>query len=104
MTIQALGDRVFVKDIGNEDKSKGGILLPDKLVDRISKGEVVSVGSGRYLPNGDHVPIELKVGDRVIYDKFVGVAIIVDGEPLLAVATLDLIGVEIATLKTSKKK
>lgn len=72
MNIRPLGERVVVKVMASEEVTKGGIVLPDTAKEKPQQGEVVAVGSGRLLDNGSRAPLEVKVGDKVIYSKYSG--------------------------------
>lgn len=78
--LKPLGDRVVVKRIEEEAKTKGGIVLPDTAKEKPQKGKVVAVGSGRTLDNGTKVPLEVKEGDTVVFAKYGGTEIEIDGE------------------------
>lgn len=73
--LRPLGDRIIVKALDQESKSPGGILLPDTAQQRPMKGEVIAVGEGKLLDNGERVPMEVKPGDRVIFSKYGGTEI-----------------------------
>jgi len=83
MNIKPLGDRVVVKALAQEEKTKSGIVLPDTAKEKPQQGEVVAVGRGMMLENGQRVPLEVKVGDKVIYSKYAGTEIKIDGEEVL---------------------
>jgi chaperonin GroES len=83
MKIRPLGDRVVVKAIASEEVTKGGIVLPDTAKEKPQQGEVIAVGSGALSENGSRVPLEVKVGDRVIYSKYSGTEIKQLGEDYL---------------------
>lgn len=83
MNIKPLGDRVVVKALAQEEKTKSGIVLPDTAKEKPQQGEVVAVGPGKMLENGQRVPLEVKVGDKVIYSKYAGTEIKIDGEEVL---------------------
>ncbi len=72
MKIQPLGDRVVIKPLAAEAKSKGGILLPDTAKERPQEGEVIAVGKGKVMDNGQVAALEVKVGDKVLYGKYSG--------------------------------
>jgi chaperonin GroES len=91
--LRPLGDRVVVKAIEAEEKTKGGIILPDTAKDKPQEGEVVAVGPGRILDNGNRVAPEVKVGDRVIYSKYGGTEIKVDDTEYLVIRESDLLAV-----------
>ncbi len=75
MKVQPIGDRVLVKPVAEEKKTKGGIVLPDTAKEKPQEGEVVAVGSGKLLDNGEKIPLEVKAGDKIIYSKFAGTEI-----------------------------
>jgi len=83
MNIKPLGDRVVVKALAQEEKTKSGIVLPDTAKEKPQQGEVVAVGPGKILENGQRVALEVKVGDKVIYSKYAGTEIKVDGQEVL---------------------
>jgi chaperonin GroES len=91
--LKPLGDRVVVKAIEAEEKTKGGIILPDTAKDKPQEGEVIAVGPGRILDNGNRVAPEVKVGDRVIYSKYGGTEVKVDDEEYLVVRESDLLAI-----------
>ena len=72
MNLKPLGDRVVVKPVEREEKTKSGIVLPDTAKEKPQEGMVEAVGSGRVLDNGTKLPLELKVGDRILYAKYAG--------------------------------
>lgn len=91
--IRPLGERVVVKPLPMEEVTKGGIVLPDTAKEKPQKGEVTAVGPGRLLDNGQRVPIDLKVGDKVLYSKYAGNEIKLDGEEYLILREGDILGV-----------
>ena len=93
MQLKPLGDRVVVKAIEAEEKTRGGIILPDTAKDKPQEGEVIAVGPGRVLDNGNRVAPEVKVGDRVIYSKYGGTEVKVDDEEYLVVRESDLLAI-----------
>jgi len=88
-----LGDRVVVKPIEQEEKTKGGIVLPDTAKEKPQEGEVLAVGSGRLLENGQRVPLEVKVGDRVVFSKYGGTEIKLDGETYIILRESDILAI-----------
>lgn len=80
--IRPLGDKVVVRLLEAEEKTAGGILLPDSAKKKPTEGEIVAVGEGRTLENGKKNPLTVKVGDRVIFSKYGGNEVVVDGEEL----------------------
>src|SRR4051812_15234676 len=88
-----LHDRVVVKRIDAEEKTKGGIIIPDTAKEKPSQGEVVAVGPGGRDEAGKLIPIDLKVGDRVLFGKWSGTEVKLDGEELLIMKESDIMGV-----------
>jgi chaperonin GroES len=88
-----LHDRVVVKRIEADEKSKGGIIIPDTAKEKPSEGEVVAVGPGGRDENGKLIAIELKAGDRVLFGKWSGTEVKLDGEDLLIMKESDIMGV-----------
>lgn len=83
MNIKPLGERVVIKVLASNEVTKSGIVIPDTAKEKPQEGEVIAVGSGRLLDNGQKVPLEVKVGDKVIYSKFAGSEIKKDNEEYL---------------------
>jgi chaperonin GroES len=84
---------VVVKPLPSEEKTKGGIVLPETAKEKPQEGEVVAVGPGRLLENGTRVPIDLKVGDRVLFSKYAGNEVKIDDEEYLIMREADILGV-----------
>lgn len=80
MKIKPLGDKVLVEVLEAEEKTKGGIILPDTAKEEKTEGKVVSVGAGKLLESGKVQPLEIKSGDRVIFGKYAGDEILIDGK------------------------
>jgi len=93
MQLKPLGDRVVIKVLSQEEKTKGGIVLPDTAKEKPQEGEVVAVGSGRVLENGQKLPIEVKVGERVIFSKYAGTEVKIEGEEYLILSERDILAV-----------
>ncbi|MFY9327073.1 MAG: co-chaperone GroES [Georgfuchsia sp.] len=93
MKIRPLHDRVIVKRIEDERKTASGIVIPDSAAEKPDQGEVLAVGSGKILDDGKVRPIALKVGDRVLFGKYSGQAVKVDGDELLVMREEDIMGV-----------
>lgn len=91
MNIKPLGDRVVVKVLKGEEKTKSGIVLPDTAKEKPQEGEIMAVGTGRMLDNGQKVALEVKVGDRIIFSKYAGTEIKVDGEEYLIFSERDIL-------------
>ncbi|MDD2212540.1 MAG: co-chaperone GroES [Clostridia bacterium] len=90
MNIKPLGDRVVIKPLDQEEKTKSGIVLPDTAKEKPQQGEVVAVGTGRVLENGQKIPLEVKVGDKVIFSKYAGTEIKIDGQNVLILNERDV--------------
>ena len=88
-----LHDRVVVKRIDAENKTKGGIIIPDTAKEKPSEGEVVAVGPGGRDESGKLIPIDIKAGDRVLFGKWPGTEVRLDGEELLIMKESDIMGV-----------
>jgi chaperonin GroES len=101
MTFRPLHDRVVVKRIDAEEKSAGGIIIPDTAKEKPSQGEVIAVGPGGRDDSGKLVPIDIKVGDRVLFGKWSGTEVKINGEDLLIMKENDILGVleEVGKLK-----
>jgi chaperonin GroES len=93
MNIRPLQDRVIVRRMEEEKTSPGGIVLPDSATEKPIKGEVVAVGKGLVQENGDVRPLDLKVGDQVLFGKYSGTEIKLDGEELLVMKEDDVMAV-----------
>ncbi len=93
MKIKPLADRVVVKPAPAEEKTKGGIILPDTAKEKPVIGEVVAAGPGKVMENGTRVALEVKVGDRVLYGKYSGTEVTLDGEEYMIMRESDLFAI-----------
>ena len=94
MKLRPLGDRVIVKAMSKEEKSKGGIILPDTVdKERPEQGEVSAVGPGKLLENGSHAPMNVKVGDKVVFKKYSPDEVKIDGIEYLVLSESDVMAV-----------
>ncbi len=93
MKIRPLNDRVLVKRIEEEEKTKGGIIIPDTAKEKPIEGEVVAVGKGKVLDNGEVKGLEVKEGDRVLFGKYSGTDIKIEGEEYLIMREDDILGI-----------
>jgi chaperonin GroES len=93
MKFRPLHDRVVVKRLTAEEKSAGGIIIPDTVQEKPSQGEVVAVGPGGRDEAGKLIPIDIKVGDRVLFGKWSGTEVKIDGQDLLIMKESDIMGV-----------
>ena len=93
MKIRPLQDRVIVKRMEEERTSAGGIVIPDTATEKPIRGEVVAVGPGKLQDNGDKTPVDLKVGDKVLFGKYSGTEVKIDDEEYLVMREDDILGV-----------
>ena len=93
MNIRPLHDRVVVKRMEEERTSAGGIVIPDSATEKPVRGEILSVGKGKIAENGDVRPLDLKVGDQVLFGKYSGTEIKIEGEEVLVMREDDIMGV-----------
>lgn len=93
MKIRPLHDRIIVRRMEEERTSAGGIVIPDSATEKPIQGEVIAVGNGKILENGDVRPLDVKVGDRVLFSKYSGTEVKVAGEELLVMREDDITGV-----------
>ncbi|MFO7941581.1 MAG: co-chaperone GroES [Bacillota bacterium] len=91
MNIKPLGDRVVVRVIEEEEVTSSGIVLPDTAKDKPQQGEVVAVGSGKMLDNGEKVSLEVSEGDTIIFSKYAGTEVKIQGEELLILSERDIL-------------
>jgi chaperonin GroES len=93
MRVRPLRDRIIVKQLGEEEKSKGGIIIPDSAKEKPMEGKVVAVGKGKVKKDGTKNPMELKVGDRVLFARYGGTEVKIDGEEHLMMKEDDVLAV-----------
>ena len=93
MKFRPLHDRVVVRRIEAEERSKGGIIIPDTAKEKPQEGEVISVGSGARAENGSITPMDVKAGDRILFGKWSGTEVRVNGEDLLIMKESDILGI-----------
>ena len=93
MKIRPLQDRVIVKRVAEEEKSKGGIIIPDTAKEKPQEGKVVAVGKGKVAVDGTVRPLDVKAGDRILFGKYSGTEIKIDGEEHLILREDDILGV-----------
>ncbi len=102
MSFRPLHDRVVVRRVDSDEKSSGGIIIPDTAQEKPSEGEVVAVGSGARADDGSITPMDVKARDRVLFGKWSGTEVTIDGEELLIMKESDIMGV-IEIKKRAKK-
>jgi len=93
MKFKPLRDRVFVKYTSEEEKTAGGLFIPDSAKEKPQKGVVIEVGSGRIADDGTHQPLEVKVGDTILFDKYSGSKVKIDDEEYLIIREEDILGI-----------
>ena len=93
MSFRPLHDRVLIRRVGQEEKSRGGIIIPDTAQEKPMEGEIVAVGPGGRDESGKLIPLDLKSGDRVLFGKWSGTEVKLDGEELLIMKESDIMGV-----------
>ena len=93
MSFRPLHDRVLVRRIEAEEKTAGGIIIPDSAKEKPSEGEIVAVGSGTRAEDGKITPLDVKAGDKILFGKWSGTEVKVDGEDLLIMKESDVLGV-----------
>jgi chaperonin GroES len=93
MSIRPLHDRVVVRRLDEEKTTAGGIVLPDSATEKPMEGEVISVGNGKITESGDVLPLDVKPGDKVLFGKYSGTEVKVDGEELLVMREDDIMAV-----------
>jgi len=93
MKVRPLGDRVLVKPLEVEEKKKGGIIIPDTAKEKPQEGKVIAVGKGKVTEEGKTLPLDVKVGDRILFGKYSGNEIKIDDEDYLIVKEEDILGI-----------
>lgn len=93
MKVKPLGDRVLVKPLEEKEVKKGNIIIPDTAKEKPQQGEVVAVGKGKTTDDGKVIPMEVKVGDKVLYGKYSGTEIKIDGQEYLILHQDDILGI-----------
>jgi chaperonin GroES len=96
MAFRPLGDRVLVKRVEEEEKTKGGIIIPDTAKEKPQEGEVIAVGPGARDETGKIQPLDVQVGDRILFGKWSGTEVKLDGQDLLIMKESDILGVLVA--------
>jgi len=102
MGFKPLHDRVLVRRVEEEEKTKGGIIIPDTAKEKPQEGEVIAVGPGARAEDGSITPLDVKVGDRVLFSKYGGTDVKIDGEDLTILRESDILGIVEKTLAKRK--
>jgi len=103
MHFRPLGDRVLVRRVEEDAKTKGGIIIPDTAKEKPQQGEVIAVGPGARDDDGKVTPLDVKTGDRVLFGKWSGTEVKIDGEDLIIMKESDILGVVEHTGATTRK-
>jgi chaperonin GroES len=93
MKIRPLQDRVIVKRLEEEEKTKGGIIIPDSAKEKPQEGKVIAVGKGKMTEDGKVIPLDVKAGDRILFGKYAGTEVKIDGEEHLIMREEDILGI-----------
>lgn len=93
MKIRPLQDRVIVKRLAEEEKTKGGIIIPDTAKEKPMEGKVIAVGKGKVKDDGDVIKLDVKVGDKILFSKYAGTEVKIDGEDYLIMREDDILGI-----------
>jgi chaperonin GroES len=91
--LRPLGDRILVKRVKEEERTKGGIIIPDTAKEKPQEGKIVAVGKGKYSEDGKLIPIEVKPGDKILFGKYSGSEFKLEGEDLLILREDDILGI-----------
>lgn len=91
--IKPLGDRVVIKTLEKEEKTKSGIVLPDTAKEKPQEGKIVAVGSGKLLDNGQRISLDVKIGDKVIFSKYAGTEVKIEGQDYLILSERDILAI-----------
>ena len=102
MSFRPLHDRVLVRRVKEEEKTKGGIIIPDTAKEKPQEGKVIAVGTGNRGDDGKVTPLDVKAGDRILFGKWSGSEVTIDGEELIIMKESDILGIVEATSKLRK--
>ncbi len=91
--LRPLGDRILVKRVKEEERTKGGIIIPDTAKEKPQEGKIVAVGKGKYDDHGKLIPVEVKAGDKILFGKYSGSEFKLEGEDLLILREDDILGI-----------
>ena len=93
MKLRPLQDRILVKRVAEEEKTKGGIIIPDTAKEKPAEGKVIAVGNGKLADDGKRIPLEIKKGNRILFGKYSGTEVKIDGEEQLIMREDDVLGI-----------
>lgn len=103
-TIRPLNDRIIVRRVEEQEQMRGGLYIPDTAKEKPQEGQVIAVGNGKILNNGDRVAIDIRVGDKILFGKYSGTEVKLDGEEYLILREDDVLGVIEAAAKGKSAK
>src|SRR5205823_3498861 len=103
MKIRPLHDRILIKRVEEREAQRGGIIIPDSAKEKPQEGEVVAIGNGKMLENGTRVPLDVQAGDRILFGKYSGSEIKVDGQEYLILREDEVLGILSSQTKSAKK-
>ncbi len=103
MKIRPLHDRILIKRIEEKESIRGGIIIPDTAKEKPQEGEVIAVGNGKLLENGKRVPLDVAAGDHILFGKYAGTEVKIDGEEYLILREEEVLGVLAQKSKAAKK-
>ncbi len=104
MKIRPLHDRILIKRVAEEETVRGGIIIPDSAKEKPQEGEVIAVGNGKILENGQRVALDVKAGDRILFGKYAGSDIKIEGEEYLILREDEVLGVLTGAAKSAGKR
>ena len=104
INLQPFHDRVVIRRVEEPVQARGGIIIPDTAKEKPQQGEVLAVGDGKLLENGNRVPLDVKAGDRVLFGKYSGTEVVIDGEEVLIMREDEILGRITQTDKTKSAK
>jgi chaperonin GroES len=104
MKLRPLHDRVLIQRIEEKETVKGGIIIPDSAKEKSQEGEVIAAGAGKILENGSVLPVEVQAGDRILFGKYSGTEIKIEGQDYIILREDEIIGILAATGKSASKK
>jgi chaperonin GroES len=102
MAFQPLHDRVLVKRVEGEEKTKGGLIIPDSAKEKPAEGEVIACGEGARKDSGELIPMAVSVGDRILFGKWSGTEVTLDGDELIIMKESDILGIITKAAKAKK--
>ena len=103
MRIRPLHDRILIRRIEQAETARGGIIIPDSAKEKPQQGEVIAVGDGKILEDGRRVPVDVRAGDRILFGKYVGAEIELEGQEYLILREEEVLGVLSQQVKSAKK-